>query len=90
LTYKGAYLLIDRYVTPKLIPYVRFDWRSAVHIRGTEFVYESHTFRTTVGAQLEMTSQIIGKLEYTYNRELGGIPQFPDDIVTTSLVVKTD
>lgn len=90
LSYKGAYLLVDRYVTGKLIPYVRFDWRSAVHIKATEFVYESHTFRTTVGAQFEMTPQIIGKLEYTYNRELGGIPQFPDDIITTSLVVKTD
>ena len=26
--------------------------------------------------------------EYTYNRELGRIPQFPDDVVTSSLVVK--
>jgi hypothetical protein len=90
LDYKGAYLLVDHYVTPKVIPYVRFDWRSAVHIKATEFVYESHTFRTTVGAQYEMNSKIIGKLEYTYNRELGGIPQFPDDVITTSLVVKTD
>lgn len=90
LDYKGAYLLVDRYVTPKIIPYMRIDWRSAVHIKATDFVYESHTLRTTVGAQFEMTSQIIGKLEYTYNRELGGIPQFPDDVITTSLVVKTD
>ncbi|HEY5946404.1 MAG TPA: hypothetical protein VIV40_12965 [Kofleriaceae bacterium] len=90
LTYKGAYLLVDRYVTPRFIPYMRLDWRSAVHIKGSEFVYESHTFRTTVGAQFEMTSQILGKLEYTYNRELGGIPQFPDDVITTSIVVKTD
>ncbi len=90
LDYKGAYLLVDRYMTPKLIPYVRVDWRSAVHIKGSDFVYESHTLRTTAGAQFEMTSQIIGKVEYTYNRELGGIPQFPDDVITTSLVVKTD
>jgi hypothetical protein len=90
LDYKGAYLLVDRYVTPKVIPYMRIDWRSAVHIKATDFVYESHTLRATVGAQFEMTSQIIGKLEYTYNRELGGIPQFPDDVITTSLVVKTD
>lgn len=90
LHYKGAYVLVDRYVTPAFIPYFRVDWRSAVHINGTQFVYESHTLRTTVGAQVSMTSRIIGKLEYTYNRELGGIPQFPDDVLTTSLVVKTD
>lgn len=90
LHYKGAYVLVDRYVTPTLIPYLRVDWRSAVHINGTQFVYESHTLRATVGAQFSMTSRIIGKLEYTYNRELGGIPQFPDDVLTTSLVVKTN
>jgi len=90
LTYKGAYLLVDRRMNKWLTPYVRADWRSAVHIKGTEFVYESHTFRTTVGAQFEVTPKIIGKLEYTYNRELGGIPQFPDDILTTSVVVSTD
>lgn len=90
LDYKGAYLLVDRYITPKLVPYVRVDWRSAVHIKATEFVYESHTLRMTLGGQLEVTNQIIGKLEYTYNRELGGIPQFPNDVLTMSLVVKTD
>ncbi len=72
------------------MPYVRVDWRSAVHIKATEFVYESHTLRMTLGGQLEVTNQIIGKLEYTYNRELGGIPQFPNDVLTMSLVVKTD
>ena len=90
LTYKGAYLLVDRRVNKWLTPYVRFDWRSAVHTKGAEFVYESHTFRSTVGGQFEVTSRIIGKLEYTYNRELGGIPQFPDDVLTTSIVVATD
>jgi hypothetical protein len=90
LEYKGAYLLVDRRVTKWLTPYARVDWRSAVHIKGSEFVYESHTLRTTVGGQFEVTSRIIGKLEYTYNRELGGIPQFPDDVLTTSVVVATD
>ena len=90
LTYKGAYLLVDYRVSKWLTPYVRGDWRSAVHIRGAEFVYESHTARATVGGRFEVTSQIIGKLEYTYNRELGGIPQFPDDVLTTSIVVTTE
>ncbi|HEX5058720.1 MAG TPA: hypothetical protein VFV99_05130 [Kofleriaceae bacterium] len=90
LRYKGGYLMVDRYVTQKFIPYVRLDVRSAVHIHGADFVYESHTFRTTMGAQFEITAKIFGKVEYTYNRELGRIPQFPDDVLTTSLVLKTD
>lgn len=90
LTYKGAYVLVDRRVAPWFTPYVRIDWRSAVHTKGAEFVYESHTWRTTIGGQFEVTSRILGKLEYTFNRELGGIPEFPDDVLTSSIVVKTD
>ena len=90
LNYKGGYLLVDRKVNRWFTPYVRADWRDAVHQKGVEFVYESHTARATVGAHFEVTSRIVGKIEYTWNRELGAIPQFPDDILTTSVVVATD
>ena len=50
----------------------------------------SHVARATFGARFALTSRILGKIEYTYNRELGGIPQFPDDILTSSGVVATD
>jgi len=90
LSYKGAYVLVDRVVNKWLTPYVRVDWRDAVHQNGVEFVYESHTLRNTIGVHANVTSRIIGKLEYTFNRELGGIPQFADDILTTSIVVATD
>jgi hypothetical protein len=90
LHYKGAYVLVDRRVKPWLVPYVRLDWRDAVHASGVEFVYESHVARATVGARFALTSRILAKFEYTYNRELGGIPQFPDDILTSSIVVATD
>jgi hypothetical protein len=66
------------------------DWRDARHQNGIDFVYESHTLRATVGVHAEVTSRIIGKLEYTWNRELGNIPQFADDIITSSIVVATD
>ena len=90
LRYKAAYLLVDRRVNSWLTPYVRVDWRDALHQNGVEFVYESHTLRATLGAHVEMTSRIIGKLEYTFNRELGRMPQFANDIITTSIVVATD
>jgi hypothetical protein len=90
LTYKGAYVLVDHRVRWWLTPYVRLDWRDAVHTNGAFFVYESHVARATIGAHLEMTSRILAKIEYTINHELGGIPQFADDVVTSSLVVATD
>jgi hypothetical protein len=90
LTYQGAYLRVDRRVNNWLIPYVRFDWRDAVHQNGAIFVYESHVTRVTVGAHVEWTPRIIGKIEYTFIRELDPIPDFPDDVITTSIVVATD
>src|SRR5262249_26974894 len=90
LSYKGAYLLVDRRMNSWFTPYVRTDWRDGVHQNGVDFVYESHTLRATVGARFAVTSRILGKIEYTWNRELGDIPEFPDDIVTTSVVVATD
>jgi hypothetical protein len=90
LSYKGAYVLVDRRMNSHFTPYVRMDWRDARHQNGVEFVYESHTLRATVGVHAELGSRIIGKLEYTWNRELGNIPQFADDIITSSVVVATD
>jgi hypothetical protein len=90
LDYKGAYVLVDRAIQPWAIPYVRVDWRDAVHKHEPQFVYESHVVRATIGAHFEMTSRILAKIEYTFNHELDGIPQFADDIVTSSLVVSTD
>ena len=89
LSYKGAYVLVDRRMTSRLTPYVRIDWRDAVLENGVDFVYESHTLRTTVGLHLEMTSRIVGKIEYTWNRELEA-PPFPHDVITSSIVVSTD
>jgi hypothetical protein len=89
LSYKGAYLQVDRQVNPWLTPYVRMDWRDAVLENGAQFVYQSHTLRATFGLHLEMTSRIIAKAEYTWNRELEA-SQFPHDVLTSSIVVSTD
>ena len=90
LDYKGAYLLVERHPEPWLRPYARLDWRDAVHESGARFVYESHVVRVTLGARFELTHRIVAKVEYTFNRELGPMPDFPDDILTSSVVVATD
>jgi hypothetical protein len=88
LTYKGAYVLVHRRVADWIEPYARIDWRDAVHQKGAEFVYESHTVRSTIGLHLG-TGRVVGKVEYTWNRELG-VPQFPHDVITSSIVVSTE
>jgi hypothetical protein len=89
LSYKGAYVVVDRRIDTWLTPYIRIDWRDAVLEKGADFVYESHTLRTTLGVHLEITSRVVGKIEYTWILELEA-PQFPHDVITSSIVVSTD
>ncbi|HUQ07604.1 MAG TPA: hypothetical protein VM261_34155 [Kofleriaceae bacterium] len=90
LRYKGAYLLAGWRARNWLEPYVRVDWRDALHQQGVDFVYVSELARATVGVRLELTHRAIAKIEYTHNQELGAIPEFPNDVLTTALVVSTN
>lgn len=89
LTYKAAYVLVDWRANKWLAPYARVDWRSARHQDGIDFLYVTRTLRATVGVHAEITKRIIVKAEYTANRELGTF-QFPNDVLTSSLVVSTE
>jgi len=88
LTYKGAYGLVSYRLTNRFVPYARVDWRDATHQDGASFVYLSKLMRATAGLRTEIGTSLILKAEYTLNRELGGIPQFPNDIFTTAMVLK--
>ncbi|HWE27480.1 MAG TPA: hypothetical protein VHB97_05725 [Polyangia bacterium] len=88
LHYKGAYGQVAYRVLNWLMPYVRVDWRDAFHRSGDSFVYITDLMRVTGGVRLELGEHVIVKAEYTYVRELGRVPQFPDDVFTSSLVVK--
>ncbi len=87
LQFKGAYGLVGYRVTNIVMPYVRIDWRDALHRNGASFVYISELGRLTGGLRLALTQNLIVKAEYTLNRELGRIPQFNNDVFTSSLVV---
>lgn len=90
LTYKGAYVLADyRFVDSPMIPYARVDWRDATHQDGNEFVYVANVIRATVGVHASLSAHVAAKLEYTWNHEIG-VPQFADDVLTSSLVVSTE
>jgi hypothetical protein len=51
-------------------------------------VYISQLVRVTAGLRAELGAHVIVKAECTHDRELGRIPQFPNDVLTTSLVIK--
>jgi hypothetical protein len=59
-----------------------------LHRSGASFVYISELVRGTVGLRAEIGTRVIWKLEATKNYELGALPQFPNDVFTTSLVIK--
>ncbi len=88
LEFVGAYGLLAYRAQNWLIPYFRTDWRSAHHQSGASFVYHSDVLRFTPGFRFEFGTHVIMKIEYTVNRELGGVPQFPDDVFTTSVVAR--
>jgi hypothetical protein len=87
LNYKGAYGLVGYRLTNTFVPYARVDWRDALHESGASFVYISQVVRATVGLRAEIGTRVIVKAEGTVVHELGPV-DFPDDVVTTSLVVK--
>jgi hypothetical protein len=88
LHFKAVYGLIGYRALNWLMPYVRVDWRDALHRSGASFVYESKLVRVTPGVRFELGTHVAIKAEYTINRELGPIPQFDNDVVTTSVVTK--
>jgi hypothetical protein len=88
IDYKGAYGLLSYRATNMLIPYVRVDWRDALHQAGASFVYISKLIRFTGGLRAEVGQHLIFKGEYTVNRELGRVPSFPNDTFTTAMIVK--
>ncbi len=87
LSYRAAYGLVASRATSFLRPYVRVDFRSARHRSGDDFAYVSDVLRATGGLNFTLGAHVNVKLEYTFNNELGQ-PQFPDDVFTSSLVVK--
>jgi len=86
--YRGAYGLVAWQALRLLMPYARVDWRHARHISGTSFAYVSDVLRVTVGVRADLHAHVALKAEYTFNNELSPIISFPNDVLTTSLVVR--
>lgn len=88
LEYRGAYGQLGYRLRNWLMPYFRADWRRALHQSGASFLYFSDAERFTGGVRLEIGTALIVKAEYTRVREIAPVPDFPDDVFTSALVVK--
>ena len=61
--YTGGYVLAAHRTTNTFEPFVRVDWRNAVHNSGASFVYESDLVRFTGGVRAEISPPVIAKVE---------------------------
>ncbi len=88
LVYTGGYVQVAYRLTNTFVPYARVDYRDATHWAGASFVYISDLGRATLGIRAEIGTRVIVKAEATKNEELGVIPTIPNDVVTSSLVIR--
>lgn len=89
IDYTGAYGLVGYHATNTVIPYARVDWRDALHQSGASFVYISKILRATAGVRFEIGPHLVVKAEVTTIHELNpGVPQIPDDVFTSSVVIR--
>ncbi len=65
----------------------RAEMRDAFVALGSNRAYLTKGQRFTGGARIVFSPHIILKAEYLWNREYGGIPQFENNIFTSSLVL---
>ncbi len=65
----------------------RYEQRHAVHLKGLEFVYLINVHRVVAGLRIDPFANVAIKLEYVGNFELDPLPQFPNDVFTSSLVI---
>lgn len=83
----SGYIELDWQAHSRLGFLLRADLRDALVSLGTERVYVTHQARFTGGARWLFNPNIILKAEYFHNRELGGMAQFGNDMLTSSLLL---
>ncbi len=83
----GGYVELDAMLSPSWGILGRAEYRHAEITLGSERDYLSKTWRATFGVRCILTRWAVLKAEYLLNREYGGLPQVPDDVFTSSLVL---
>ena len=92
--HSGAYLELDWMATPMFGFLARGDIRDADvwlgnqnSLTGGDRLYITRSWRATAGVRVVVNQHVVAKAEYLRNGEYDGLPEIPDDIFTTSLVL---
>jgi len=90
----GGYLELDWMALPELGFLLRGEVRDADiwlgdpnSLGGAERLYITREWRLTAGVRVVVNQHVAIKGEYLHNGEYGGIPQIPNDVLTSSLVL---
>jgi hypothetical protein len=83
----SGYVEVNWMVLARLGFLIRAEIRDALVTLGTERIYVTKQARFTGGLRVVFNPHIAAKLEYLHNQEYGGIPQFTNDVFTSSLVL---
>jgi hypothetical protein len=83
----SGYLEVDWLMFARFGLVLRGEIRDAIVTLGSERIYVTKQARFTGGVRVVINPHTIVKAEYLHNAEYGGIPNFDDDIATSSLVL---
>lgn len=83
----SGYIEADVQLTGILGFILRAEMRDAFVALGTNRAYLTKGERFTGGVRLVLSPHILLKAEYLWNREFGGVPQFENNVFTSSLVL---
>jgi hypothetical protein len=83
----SGYVEIDYLIFAWLGVMGRFDFRDAIVSLGNERIYVTDVWRLTVGVRAPINAHLILKAEYLHNGELGILPEFQNDIFTSSFLL---
>ena len=83
----SGYLELDWQLLPLFGIYARAEFRDALVTLGTDRIYVTKEWRATGGVRVVVNPHMVVKGEYLHNDEYGGINEFDNDIVTSSMVL---
>ena len=84
---QSAYVETNYLVTSLIGVLGRVELRDAEVSESMERLYITKNWRATAGVRLVLSPNATIKAEYLHNRTYGGVPEIPDDVVTTSAVM---
>ena len=84
---QGAYVETNVLVTSLIGVLGRVELRDAEVRESMERLYITKNWRATAGVRLVLSPNATIKAEYLRNGTYGGVPEIPDDVVTTSAVM---